>query len=184
MLRPYKRKAIMYLTYPKLTVIITAGDSNRATAMAASWHTYLSFDPPLYGVSIASKRFTHKLIMKHKEFGVNFLPFEMSKLIWDTGSISGAEVDKFERFKIRKFAGKKIKAPLIADSISILECKVVDVVGTGDHDLFVGEIIHAWYREDLFDEDGVLIASKASQAYYMGKGKFIALNENKVLSFE
>jgi len=183
MLRPYEGKAYMYLTYPKLTVIITAGTFENGNAMAASWHTYLSFDPPLYGVSIAPKRYTHKLIMKHKEFGVNFLPFEMSKLIWDTGSISGTEADKFEKFRIKKFKGKEIKAPLIADSVSALECKVVDVVRTGDHDLFVGEIVHAWVREDVFIDD-ILDPSKVSQSYYMGKGKFIALDPKRIVGFE
>ncbi|MCR8455749.1 MAG: flavin reductase family protein, partial [Candidatus Korarchaeota archaeon] len=131
MLKPFKDKNYAYLTYPKLTVVVTAGIPGRATAMAASWHTYLSLDPPLYGVSIAPKRFTHKLITEHKEFGVNFLPFELSKLIWDVGSVSGAKIDKFEKFNIKTFNGEKIRAPLIADSIVVLECKVTDTVRTG-----------------------------------------------------
>ena len=65
----------LYQHYPRVAVVVTAQAKGRDNAMAVAWHTCISFKPPLYGVSIAPKRFTYQLIADSKEFGVNFLPF-------------------------------------------------------------------------------------------------------------
>lgn len=169
-----------HLSYPKVTVIVTCGTFEKPNALAVSWHTYLSFEPPLYGISIAPRRYSHNLIEKYGEFGVNFLPFEKSELVWKVGSVSGRNVNKFEKFNIKTFKGKVIRAPLITDSISAFECVVIDKFRVGDHTFFVGEIKVAWYRKDLF-ESGLLKPEKVSQAYYLGEGVFIALDPKKII---
>ena len=84
--------------YPKLAAIVTAQAKGKENAMAAAWHTSISFRPPLYGASISPKRFTYQLIADSKEFGINFLPFEAAELVASVGGSSGREVDKFQRF--------------------------------------------------------------------------------------
>jgi len=62
--------------YPKLAVIVTASAQGREAAMTAGWHSSISLKPPLYGISIAPKRFTYQLITKSQEFGINFISME------------------------------------------------------------------------------------------------------------
>ena len=178
-------KYAYHLTYPKLTAIITSGTLQNPNAMAASWHTHLSFDPPLYGVSIAPKRYTYKLIKKYGDFGVNFLPFELAEKVWLTGTYSGLEVDKFEKFGLQKLKAAKINASLIAQSTSALECKVVDEVVVGDHVFFVGEIVYAWCRQDILaNKRGLLKPEKAKQIYYLGEGVFLTIDPETRTEFE
>ncbi len=79
-----------YQHYPKVATIVTAQASGRDNAMAVAWHASISFKPPLYGVSIAPKRFTYQLIADSKEFGVNFLPFAEAELVAAVGGSGGS----------------------------------------------------------------------------------------------
>jgi len=185
-LKPFSEiKHAYHLTYPKLTVIITSGTYENPNAMAASWHTHLSFDPPLYGVSIAPRRYTCKLIRQHGDFGVNFLPFELAEKVWMTGSVSGLEVNKLKKFGLNKIKAAKINAPIIEQSLTALECKVVKEVETGDHIFFVGEIVYAWCKDNLLaGKRGLLDSKKAKQVYYLGEGKFLTLDPNSLMEFQ
>jgi len=42
--------------YPKVATIVTAQAKGKANAIAVAWHSVLSVNPPLYGVSIAPER--------------------------------------------------------------------------------------------------------------------------------
>lgn len=178
------KDVIMRLGYPKVTPLISSGDFENGNLMAATWHTHLSGIPPLYGVSIAPDRYTYKLIKETGEFGVNFLPFRLYELVWKCGLVSGANVDKFEKFKIRKMRGKVIKAPLVEESIVILECKVTKDVKVGDHVFFVGEIVHAWVRDNLLLSKGILDITGDKHVYYLGRGNFCTIDKNTVKSLK
>ncbi len=175
-----------HLTYPKLTAIIVSGTYEKPNAMAVSWHTHLSFNPPLYGVSISPKRYTYELINRYGDFSVNFMPFGMAEVVWLTGSYSGREVNKFEKFRLMKLRARKITAPIIAQCLAALECKVVDKFVTGDHVFFVGEIVHAWVREDtILDKKRALLSpDKAQQVYYLGEGIFLTIDAKTERKFE
>ena len=86
--------------YPRVAAIITARAGSQSNAMAAAWHMPLSYNPPLYTVAVATKRFTYGLIAASQEFGVNFLPADQAELVAAVGGSTGAEVDKFHKFRI------------------------------------------------------------------------------------
>ena len=57
--------------YPYSVAIVGAQSQNSINYMACAWHTALSFNPPLFGVLIAKKRYTYKVISDaelHGEF--------------------------------------------------------------------------------------------------------------------
>ncbi|MFP3880546.1 MAG: flavin reductase family protein, partial [Dehalococcoidia bacterium] len=75
--------------YPKVPVIVTASAHGMDDAMTAAWHSSISLEPPLYGIAIASKRFTYQLITESREFGINFIPYQKASLAAAIGGISG-----------------------------------------------------------------------------------------------
>ena len=66
--------------YPKIALIVTASARGKEGAMPAAWHSSICIKPPIYGVSLASSRFTYQLIAESKEFGLNFIPWEKANL--------------------------------------------------------------------------------------------------------
>lgn len=68
------------------------------------------------------------------------------------GQVSGRKCDKLKEYGFALLPAQRIKSPWIAECIGHLECGVIDVFRTGDHDLFVGEIQAAYVEEGLFDQ--------------------------------
>jgi len=154
--------------YPKVAAILTASAGGKKHAMAVAWHSSVSLKPPLYGVSIAPKRFTYQLILESKEFGINFVPFEAAELVASVGGSGGGEVDKFRKFSIAEQRPLKTGVPILKDAYAAYECRLVDNKTYGDHVWVVGEIVAVHFVDDAFTVKGVLDLGKLSPALYLG----------------
>ena len=153
--------------YPRLAAIVSAHARGRDNCMAAAWHSSISVNPPLFGVSIAPKRLTLELILEAGEFGVNFMPIELAELVAAVGGISGREVHKFQRFKIAQDRPLKTSVPVLSEAYAAYECRMVDQTTYGDHVWLVGEIVATHYDEDRFDDRQQLRLDCVSPALYM-----------------
>ncbi|HDD64315.1 MAG: flavin reductase [Thermofilum sp. ex4484_79] len=141
------------LLHPQLAVLITVrGRDGKANVMTAAWCMPVSHRPPLVCVSIAPKRFTHRLIVESGEFAINIPSLEMLKIVDLCGTCSGAQVNKFKKFNLPTVEAKVINAPIISSCIAFIECKVVNSVKAGDHTLFIGKIVAAYTRGNIFDK--------------------------------
>jgi flavin reductase (DIM6/NTAB) family NADH-FMN oxidoreductase RutF len=168
--------------YPKVAVIVTASARGKDAAMTAAWHSSISFKPPLYGVAVASKRFTYQLITESREFGINFIPLEKASLAAAIGGTSGQEMDKFERFNIEKEKPLKTAAPILKDAYAAYECKLVDSKPYGDHIWVVGEIVAVHFLEEAFTPAEILDLDKIKPLLYLGSD-FYASTDKKSVSF-
>ena len=54
--------------YPYTVALVGTQAGSQVNFMSCAWHTALSFEPPLFGVLISKKRFTHGLISGAREF--------------------------------------------------------------------------------------------------------------------
>ncbi len=158
--------------YPKLATIVTAHAKGKDNAMAVAWHSSISVNPPLYGVSIAPGRFTYELIVKAGEFGVNFIAMDKAELVAAVGGCSGRAVDKFDKFGLAKETPLKTSAPVLKDAYAAYECKLVDHKTYGDHVWVVGEILATHYDDEVFPQKQGLDMARFSPALYLGAEKY------------
>ena len=112
--------------YPAVATVVTSHADGKDNAMAVAWHTAISREPPIYGVSISPKRYTHGLIVASGEFVVNFVPWEKRELIAKVAGCSGREVQKFREFGIVAASGKVVRVPVLADAYAAYECRVIE----------------------------------------------------------
>jgi len=160
--------------YPYTVAIVGAKFEEKINFMSAAWHSPLSFSPPLFGVLISKKRFSHYIISNAKEFTVNFIPFNKVKISAQMGRKSGRDIDKVKTFKIKLLPAKVISSPILEDSYAALECRLIDIKTYGDHDLFVGEVVAVHQEEDAFaEENGVLNTKKIKPLLYLGSDMYI-----------
>jgi len=145
---------------PHPTVIVTVGnygENGRYNGMTAAWISRVSWDPPMVMVSISPKRYTWKLIKEYREFAVNIVSEKLKEAAIEIfGKLSGRDVDKFAESKVKVVKGRSIDAPVILDAPIIIECKVENIVETGDHYIIIGRAVDAyrnvegkpilWYR--------------------------------------
>lgn len=89
------------------------------------------------------------MISSSKVFAVNFMSFEHQEKVIASGKISGKNIDKFAATGLKKSEAKKIDAPVLKDAMGRLECRVVKILETGDHTLFIGDIVHEDISPDI-----------------------------------
>jgi flavin reductase (DIM6/NTAB) family NADH-FMN oxidoreductase RutF len=162
--------------YPYTAAIIGAKSGNQLNFMSCAWHTALSFDPPLFGVLISKKRFTHHLIAEAREFTANFIGFEAVKLSAQMGRKSGYELDKIKEFGVRLAPSKIIQTPIVEEAYVAFECRVAEMRAYGDHELFVGEVLAVHEKPNSFTSDGLLNVRAISPLLYLGSDFYITTN--------
>ncbi|MDK2372913.1 MAG: flavin reductase family protein [Candidatus Korarchaeota archaeon] len=158
--------------------MITSGSVSEANAMAATWHSPVSFYPPLYGVSVSPRRATHSLIRRWRSFGVNLLPYKMIDSVHTCGRISRSErEDKLEVAGIEVFEGPKLGVPLIEGAYAAMECLLVDEVELGDHTWFVGEVKSVLVGAMI---EGVVDVHSTKPLLYLGNDLYITVDPASV----
>ncbi|PYZ95692.1 flavin oxidoreductase [Alteribacter lacisalsi] len=165
-------------SYPGLVALVTAKSGDTQNIMAAGWHSYISFTPPIYGVAVAEERFTHHLIKASGSFAINFVPAEYARYIDGAGKETGADGDKFKRLGISWKKGETIDAPILTEAYVAYECKVMDINRYGDHDWIVGEMTRFHRDEDVFGPDRLPDFEKVNLPLYLGRSKYLVADRH------
>ena len=165
-----------FYTYakPLTTILVTAVDDKGApNIITLAWHTPISIDPPLYGISVGPKRYSHELIRNSGEFVVNYPSFDLLEKVHHCGSVSGRKEDKFRQTGLTPLPSEKVGAPGIAECYLNIECRLVDGPSFGDHTWFVGEVVNIRADDAFFDAG--LLRPEGDPILYMGKDLYQSL---------
>ena len=176
---PEELKKYYTFAAPLPTILVTAADElGRPNIITLAWHSPISIEPPLYGISISPKRYTHGLIARTGEFVINFPPFKLLDKVHKCGSASGRSSDKFRQTGLTALPSDKVKPPIIAECYLHLECKVAGSAVFGDHTWFVGEVLNISADEGLFDSG--ILKEQGDPVLYMGKDLYTGLRGQRV----
>ena len=117
--------------------VITAKCGDKEDAVLASWVNQCSFEPPAVTIALGTVRPARLLVEGSNAFIVNVLGKETNGLLKHFSK--PPEEDIFKGIKTRKgLQGIRI----LSDAVSYLECEVVNSVFSGDHVLYIGEIVN------------------------------------------
>ena len=135
---------VFHLIEPGPAVMVTTANRGRANIMTMSWHMMMEFVPPLIGCVISPANLSHSTLLKTRECVIAIPTVDLMAKVIDIGNCSGEEVDKFEKFGLTAVPAQKVKAPLIAECLANLECKVVDTRMVNKYAMFVLEVVKGW----------------------------------------
>jgi len=169
-----------YRHSPMAVAVITVRAHDRDNGMAAAWVSPVSFNPPLYGVSIAPKRHTSSMIVDAGEFAVNFFELDKAEIFAQFGGCSGRKVDKFRRFGIKAHKGEIVSAPILDGAYAAYECRLYGRQAFGDHEWFVGEVVCVHRRQEAVSQDGGLDLNAVSPSLYLGQETYATVHGNRV----
>ncbi|WP_246940480.1 flavin reductase family protein [Bacillus pinisoli] len=171
-----RQETVMH-SYPGMVALVTSSSEGKENIMAAGWHSYISYEPAIYGVAIAKERYSHSLISSSKEFGINFIPGHLAAFIQESGTLSGHEENKLA--KLNYIKGETIDCPILSDAYVAYECKVIDQRTYGDHDWIVGEITRFHKDDSKFLDNGLPNFTELTIPLYVGRSQYLMVN-NKV----
>jgi flavin reductase (DIM6/NTAB) family NADH-FMN oxidoreductase RutF len=136
----WKEAVTLASPYPYL-LVTSVDKEGKPNAMGIGWWSFTSMNPPLFLVSVGKGRHTLECIKHTKDFVACFPGESIAKGAWVCGTKSGRDCDKLAEAGLSTIPAKKVKAPIIEGSTVAFECKVTDEIETGDHVVFVGEIV-------------------------------------------
>ena len=134
-------------------VLVSCGEGMEANIITVGMYMPISARPPIVCIGIAPQRYSHQLIEKTGEFVVNSPSISIEKEMHYCGVNSARRVNKWKETGLTAIPSLKVKTPRIKECFGHLECKVVNAYTTGDHTLFVGEVVATTADEDVINGD-------------------------------
>jgi flavin reductase (DIM6/NTAB) family NADH-FMN oxidoreductase RutF len=167
--------------YPVPAVMVTCGPFIKPNIITLAWVGTVCSEPPMVGISIRPSRFSHDLIKQQLEFAVNVPSVDLVRVTDYCGVVSGRKVDKFAATGLTPVRGQAIDTALIGECPLNIECKLMQVVPLGSHDLFLGQVVAVQADESLLNAQGELDLSRAelfaySGARYWGLGSLLGVH--------
>ena len=123
-------------------VLVTTYDGKKNNVMTISWTMVLDFKPT-FAITTGEWNYSFAALRKTKECVISIPTVDMLNKVVGIGTCSGADTDKFEKFKLTPVKGREVKAPLIKECLANIECKVVDIVQK--HNIVVLDAVAAYF---------------------------------------
>jgi flavin reductase (DIM6/NTAB) family NADH-FMN oxidoreductase RutF len=122
-------------------VLITTCDGKKNNVMTISWTMVVDFTP-LFAITTGEWNHSFAALRKQKQCVIAIPGVDLLDRVVGVGTCSGADTDKFARFRLTPVPGKFVEAPLVNECLANIECKVVDFVGK--HNIVVLEGVAAY----------------------------------------
>ena len=164
------------LTAPLPPVMVSVGDMENSNIITIGWTGILSTIPPRTYISVRPQRHSYSIIKDKKEFVINLTTAKQARVVDYAGIYTGAKVDKFKECGLTKVKSKEVSAPTIAECPVSLECRVIEVIPMGTHDVFIADIVSVSCDDSILDENGKIRFDRADLLAY-AHGEYFALGE-------
>ena len=134
-----KQRQIMGQFATGVTVVTTDGKAG-PHGLTANAIASLSLDPPLVLVAVEKRAHSLDYLTKNGCFAINILGVDQEEIS-----------RRFATPGPKDFAGLSITtagttAPILSDCVAFVDCRVVEILPGGDHEIFVGEIVAGEYH--------------------------------------
>ena len=117
---------------------VTTAHDGQLNANIATWVMQAAMGGKMLCVALYKIDYTIELVRASKLLNINLLAQEQTGLIAKLGRKSGRDSDKFKNLK---FALDERGIPYLTEAIGYIQCKVLHSTDSGDHELFVCEVL-------------------------------------------
>ncbi|MBW6463840.1 MAG: flavin reductase family protein [Firmicutes bacterium] len=155
-----KKQPAQLLLGPIPAALIGCGNGTENNIITLAWVGVVNSNPPMISAAIRSNRHSFGIIIESGEFTVNIPSAEQVEIVDLCGTLSGKDLNKFDRFNLKPARGLLKKAPMIDECPISMECELEQTLNLGSHTAFIGKVISSYVREDILDDKGKIDFSK------------------------
>ena len=120
-----------------VTVVTMLDDEGRPTGVTVNSFSSLSLDPPLVLFSLGNEQISRRWMSEGRHFVVNVLAAGQENLAWQFAKPLD---NKFEGIDVAPAHVSDV--PCIENAIARFECRQYASYPGGDHEIFLGEVLH------------------------------------------
>lgn len=139
-MRQLKLSKAFTLMEPGPVVLVTTHDGTKDNVMTVSWTMVMDFTP-MFAITTGDWNYSFAALRKNRECVIAIPTVDMLDQVVGIGTCSGADTDKFSKFRLTRVRGKVVRPPLIKECLANIECKVIDIVNK--HNIVVLEAVAA-----------------------------------------
>ena len=152
----YKTQANMKSCLQPLPKVLVScrGTNGENNALVVAYCCNCSYDPPMVMVGIVPSRHSYKMIKETGCFVVNLVDKEYKDVFEYLGIASGKDENKLSKMNVKLAESLKVNALILEDCPVNIECKVVDSIVTGSHEMFIGKIEYVHADKKMVDSEG------------------------------
>ncbi len=121
-------------------ILVTTHDGQKGNIMTISWTMVMDFTP-VFAITTGAWNHSFAALRKHRECVIAIPTVDMLDKVVGIGMCTGADTDKFAKFRLTPVQGKVVRAPLIKECLANMECEVTDIVKK--HNIVVLEAVAA-----------------------------------------
>jgi len=108
-------------------VLVTTHDGKKNNIMTISWTMVTDFSP-MFAITTGKWNHSFAALRKNRECVIAIPTVDLLDKVIGIGTCTGADVDKFSKFKLTPVQAELVSAPLIKECLANIECKVIDIV--------------------------------------------------------
>jgi len=148
----------VFLTQPGRPILCTTRNEDGSNHVAPfTWFNPISFKPPQMALALLNtpqkKQHTLINIERTGEFIANLPDMELTEQLVLSSYLVLKGENKFDRSGLTPHPGKEVDVVAIQECRSHVECKVYDIIKTGDHSLVLADVVAAYYDEAAFTKN-------------------------------
>lgn len=148
---------------PLAKVLVSCrGLNGENNVLAVAYCGNCSYSPPMVMVGIVPTRYSYQMIKESGCFVVNLVDKNYQETFSYLGCHSKRDEDKLSIMKVKLGESKVVNAPILPDCPVNIECRVVNSIVTGSHEMFIGQIEYVHANSELMDGEGNIDFSKIS----------------------
>jgi len=164
-------RAIDYLQ-PSRPILCTSKNLDGSDHIAPfGWCSPVSQNPPKLMVAIhqlPKKSTTLVNIERTNEFVINLPQLNIAQAAMETSIKILKGQNKFDRSGFTRQESECVEPVCVVECAASLECKVSQIIYTGDHALIIGDILCAHYDSKYFDSDGLWKLDESIPLIHLG----------------
>ena len=133
---------VFTLLEPGPVVLVTTSNGGKDNVMTISWTMVLDF-AARFAITTGPWNHSFAALRETGECVLAIPTVDLIDTVVSVGTCSGADTDKFARFGLTRVPATQVRAPLLAECLANIECRVVDFVT--QHSIVVLEGVSAWF---------------------------------------
>jgi flavin reductase (DIM6/NTAB) family NADH-FMN oxidoreductase RutF len=154
-----KKSVLRLFTYGLYAVAARHGDE--ASGMTANWVVQSSFEPPMLALAVETDSHTCQVIQASGAFAVSLYETGQRELAGKLGRTFAKHPEKLGGLGWKP--GPATGSPVLDEALGWLECRVRGSLPSGDHIVFVAEVVEA-----VQNREGMPLTLKEAGFKYSG----------------
>ena len=142
MIEKYRQQSLRMFSYG--VYILSSLNEGEYCVSTVTWVSQASFQPPMISVCIKRDSASYEIVKKRGEFILHLLGETQKEL---ASTFFKPTIFENEKLNEQEFSLEN-NLPLLKDIPAYIQCKVVEILESGDHPLFLAEVVDAKINND------------------------------------